>query len=322
MRSLMAKIERVAGSSASVLLIGETGTGKELIAHAIHEASPRANKPFETVDCDTLLPTLIASELFGHEKGAFTGADRAHVGAFERANGGTILLDEIGELPQALQVALLGVIERRSLRRVGGDRAIPIDVRVVSATHRDLRAEVNGGSFRQDLYYRLAVVLLPIPALRDRPGDIPLLVEHFLSEAGHDAPVEEVVPEAVMAALQQHRWPGNVRELRNFVEAALAMGETPELVDGSAPPANEQERAAPALPRAGSSEPRFPSTSLPDLTRVQYKHARQQVLNEFESFYLRQILARSAGNIARAARDSGLNRSHLTQMLKRHGITR
>src|SRR5688500_15812022 len=229
MRSLMARIQRAARTDVSVLLLGETGVGKEVIARAIHESSPRAAHPFEVVDCGALMPTLIASELFGHEKGAFTGADRQHVGAFERANGGTLFLDEIGELPPALQSALLGALERRSFRRVGGTASIAVDVRVVCATNRDLRNEVNAGRFRQDLYYRIAVILLRIPPLRERVGDIPLLVEHFLREIGHDGPVEEVVPESVMQTLKTHHWPGNVRELRNFVEAAIAMGEAPHL---------------------------------------------------------------------------------------------
>jgi DNA-binding NtrC family response regulator len=216
MRRLMAAIERAAKSDVSVLLLGETGTGKEVIAHAVHDASPRAKGPFETVDCGAMLPTLIASELFGHEKGAFTGADRQHAGAFERADGGTLFLDELGELPGSLQPALLGALERRSFRRIGGQKTISVDVRFICATHRDLRAEVNAGTFRQDLYYRIGVLLLRVPPLRERAGDIPLLIEQFLREEGFDGAPEEVFPRHVMDALTQHPWPGNVRELRNF----------------------------------------------------------------------------------------------------------
>jgi DNA-binding NtrC family response regulator len=212
--------------------VGESGTGKELFARAVHEHSKRADGPFVVVDCASLTPTLVASELFGHEKGAFTGADRRHQGAFERADGGTIFLDEIGELPEQLQPNLLGVLERRRFRRLGGRDEIEVDVRVVSATNRDLRAEVNAGTFRLDLYYRLAVVRFAVPSLRERPEDIPILIEHFLREAGETAPMGEVVPPAVMAGLQRHHWPGNVRELRNYVEATVAMGETPELEAG------------------------------------------------------------------------------------------
>ena len=214
MRGIMARLERAARTDVSVLLLGETGTGKEVMARMIHEESPRATRPFEVVDSGALMPTLIASELFGHEKGAFTGADRRHIGAFERAHGGTLFLDEIGELPPALQAGLLGAIERRAFRRVGGHEPISVDVRIISATNRELRGEVNAGRFRSDLYFRVAVVLVKIPALRDRTADIPVLVEHFLHEAGHDGPTIEVIPQAVMQSLEAHHWPGNVQSWR------------------------------------------------------------------------------------------------------------
>src|SRR5262245_19734728 len=196
MLPVLAQIERAAESDAPILLQGETGTGKEVMAAAIHSASPRSKAPFETVDCGSLLPTLIASELFGHEKGSFTGADRTHIGAFERANGGTLFLDEIGELPNALQPALLGALERRSFRRVGGQKPIAVDVRVVCATNRDLRAEVNAGRFRQDLFFRIAVVSLRIPPLRERAEDIEWLIEHFLRESGYEGDPKAIVPDA------------------------------------------------------------------------------------------------------------------------------
>ncbi len=229
MRRLMAHVARAAQSDAPVLVCGESGTGKELLAAALHDLGPRARGPFVTVDCGSLTPTLVASELFGHERGAFTGADRQHVSAFERADGGTLLLDEVGELPASLQTALLGVLERRRFRRLGGRADVAVDVRVVSATHRDLRAEVNAGTFRLDLYYRVAVVLLRIPPLRERAEDIPLLVEHFLRECGHDGPVEQLLSRSAMDGLASHHWPGNVRELRNLIEATVAMGEPPAL---------------------------------------------------------------------------------------------
>src|SRR5215470_14554505 len=232
MRRLLLSVERAAQSDAAVLLVGESGTGKEVIARALHDLGPRAKGPFVTVDCGALSPTLVASELFGHERGAFTGADRQHLGAFERAGGGTIFLDEIGELPAALQSNLLGVLERRRFRRLGGKQEISTDVRVVSATHRDLRAEVNSGTFRLDLYYRLAVVVMKVPPLRERADDVPLLVEHFLRECGHAGPVGELISPAAMHALMHHHWPGNVRELRNLIEATVAMGEAPPL-DGA-----------------------------------------------------------------------------------------
>ena len=314
MRRLMAQIARVARSDVSVLLLGETGVGKEVISAAVHRASLRAAQPFETVDCGALAPTLIASELFGHEKGAFTGAERRHIGAFERAHGGTIFLDEIGELPLALQATLLGALERRSFRRLGGDKPIAVDVRLVSATNRDLRAEVNAGKFREDLYYRTAVVRMEIPPLRERAEDIPLLVEHFLGQAGMSGAVSDVFPQEALDMMAEYRWPGNVRELRNFVEAAIAMGEVPEL-----------ERA-----RAGTSEPPvapsqqgsagFPSVPLSELVERTYKGARSLVLDEFERIYLTKLLERSSDNVSSAARMAEIHRTYLNEMLKRHGL--
>ncbi|MBI2376530.1 MAG: sigma 54-dependent Fis family transcriptional regulator [Deltaproteobacteria bacterium] len=310
MRVLMAKIRRASRTDVSVLLLGETGSGKEVIASAIHRASARASKPIEIVDCGALAPTLIASELFGHEKGAFTGADRKHVGAFERANGGTLFLDEIGELPQTLQQTLLGALERRSFRRVGGTTPISVDVRLVCATNRDLRAEVNAGAFREDLYYRIAVVRLEIPSLRERIEDIPLLVEHFLRQAGYDEPLDELVPPDVMAQMREYRWPGNVRELRNFVEAALAMGEAPGL---------DRERAD--SPVAAAPAPSgFPSVPIETLLKQKYKEARTLVSNEFEALYLAKLVERAGGNVSKAARDADIHRTYLIEMLKRHGI--
>ncbi|HYQ18263.1 MAG TPA: sigma 54-interacting transcriptional regulator, partial [Polyangiaceae bacterium] len=228
MLRLMAQVDRLARTNVAVLLVGESGTGKELVTRALHDRGLRAGKPLVTVDCGALAPSLIASELFGHEKGAFTGAERQHLGAFERANGGTLFLDELGELPSELQPQLLGALERQRFLRVGGKTEIAVDVRVVSATNRDLRAEVNAGRFRLDLYYRVAIVELRLPPLRERADDIPLLVAHFLREAGHAGRIEEVVPVEIMDALKFYRWPGNVRELRNWVEATLAMGESPK----------------------------------------------------------------------------------------------
>jgi DNA-binding NtrC family response regulator len=310
MLRLMAQIRRAAQSDVSVLLLGETGVGKEVAARAIHESSGRAEGPFETVDCGALAPTLIASELFGHEKGAFTSADRQYIGAFERAHGGTLFLDEIGELPSSLQTVLLGALERRSFRRVGGTQKIDVDVRVVSATNRDLKSEVNSGRFRQDLFYRIAVLKLAIPPLRDRGEDIPLLVEHFLREIGHDGSVEEIIPRSAMEAMKEHRWPGNVRELRNFVEAAIAMGEAP---------AFDPEDATPPRSEAASKS-EFPSVPFDRLLKLSYKDARSKVLDEFEALFLADLISRTKGNVSEAARESKIHRSYLIQMLKRHGL--
>jgi len=281
-----------------VLVIGESGTGKELVARGLHDLGRRAAGPFVAVDCAALSPALVASELFGHERGAFTGADRQHVGAFERAHGGTLFLDEIGELSAALQASLLGALERRRFRRVGGTADIAIDVRVASATHRDLRAEVNSGAFRLDLYYRLAVVTLALPPLRERPEDLELLVSHFLREAGHAGPLDAVFPPATMRALATHRWPGNVRELRNLVEAALAMGEPPPLDAAPPPGADPIER----------------------VLALGYRDARQRLLHEFEARYLAALFERADRNVSRAAREAGMDRSHLLELLQRHKL--
>jgi DNA-binding NtrC family response regulator len=305
LRRLMAQALRVAATGAPVLVIGESGTGKELLARALHEEGPRRAAPFETVDCGALVPALVASELFGHERGAFTSADRQHAGAFERAGDGTVFLDEIGELPAAVQAALLGALERKRFRRVGGKVDLPLGARVVSATHRDLRAEVNEGRFRLDLYYRLAVVTLRMPALRERPEDIPLLVEHFAREAGHAGAIEELVSPAAMQALAKHAWPGNVRELRNVVEATMALGEVPAL---------EVERG-----RAAGEE--APGDVIGEVLDRPYKRARDAVLHAFEARYLARLLEQSGGNVSRAARDGQMDRSHLIEMLRRHGLS-
>jgi DNA-binding NtrC family response regulator len=299
MRRLMSAVERAAQSEVSVLVVGESGTGKELIARALHDLGPRATKPFVAVDCGALSPSLVASELFGHERGAFTGAEQQHVGAFERANGGTLFLDEIGELPLALQANLLGALERRRLRRLGGRADIAIDVRVVSATNRDVRGDVNSGAFRLDLYYRLAVVTLRLPPLRERSEDIELLVEHFLREAGHDGPVDTLISPPTMRSLATHHWPGNVRELRNMIEATLAMGEPPPLE---------------------SVQPADPSDPFAPLLGQSYRAARLQLLTEFEGRYLAALLARCGGNVSRAAREAQMNRSHLIELLQRHHL--
>jgi len=284
-----------------VLLHGESGTGKELIARAIHERGPRHKKPFVTVDCGSLSPGLVASELFGHERGAFTGAERRHEGAFERANGGTVFLDEIGELSPSLQATLLGVLERRRFRRVGGSSELEVDVRVVSATHRDLRALVNAGQFRLDLYFRLAVVKLDVPALRLRSDDLELLIAHFLREAGSEASVESLFPKDTLASMRAYAWPGNVRELRNLVEATLAMGE------------------APPLDALQSADTPSSGAVLPGPEKL-YKDARAEVLQRFEHFYLSKLLELTKGNVSAAARHAKMDRSHLIELLQRHHL--
>lgn len=299
MRRAMAQLAKVAGTSASVLLIGESGTGKELAARALHDASARAAGPFEVVDCASLVPSLVASELFGHERGAFTGANRMHVGAFERAKGGTVFLDEVGELPAAIQASLLGVLERRRVRRVGARDEVAVDVRVVSATHRDLRADVNSSLFRLDLYYRLAVVVVELPPLRERREDLRMLVEHFMCAAGEDGLIESRLPAGFLDALARHDFPGNVRELRNFVEAALATGETP--VDVGVTLA------------AGADV-------IEAVLHDSYRVARDTVLRRFEVRYLASLLERCDGNLSQAARVAAMDRSHLTELVGKHRL--
>jgi DNA-binding NtrC family response regulator len=302
-RQLFSTLERVAKSRVNVLLVGESGTGKELAARAIHELSDQS-RPYATVDCAAVVPSLFPSELFGHERGAFTGADRRYEGAFSRANGGTIFLDEIGELSLELQSALLGVVERRRFRPVGGRDELPVDVRIISATNRDLRSEVNAGRFRLDLFYRLAVVQVRMPPLRERREDIPLLVEHFLREAGHTGPPEDIFDAPAMARLLDHDWPGNLRELRNLVEATLVVGSGA----GVTPRENESAVSGP------------PAATAPALFEKSYKEARRTVLDQFERDYLQALLARTAGNVRQAARDAQMDRSYLIELLKRHEL--
>ncbi len=302
MRRVMAWVKRAVRSDVPVLLVGESGTGKELVARALHDHGQRAEHPFVTVDCGALAPTLVASELFGHERGAFTGAERQRIGAFEHAHGGTLFLDEIGELPRELQPTLLGALERRSFRRVGGQVEVPVDLRVVAATNRDLRAEVNSGEFRLDLYYRLAVLRLELPSLRERPEDLPLLIRHFLAERGFDEPPSAFFSEAELAELARHHWPGNVRELRNMIDATLALGQ-----------------AAPVDPmRPSQSETRAGFD--PRTLVLPYKQARKHALADFERVYLEQLLSRSGDNVSQAARDAGLDRSYLFSLLRRSGL--
>lgn len=302
MRALMAKASRVAASDVPVLLLGESGTGKELIARGLHDASPRASEPFVTVDCGAVTSALFTSELFGHERGAFTGAERQHIGAFERARGGTLFLDEMGELPLELQSALLGALERKRIRRVGGRDEVEVDVRLVSATHRDLRAQVNAGTFRLDLFYRVAVVTLSVPPLRERSEDIPALVEHFLREAGHGGPVRDVFSPEAMKQLFAHHWPGNVRELRNFVLGTLALGE-PASLEPTRPDDGDPARD----PFAG-------------VLGLSYREAKRLVMDDFERRYVEHLLDKSGGNVRQAARDGQMDRSYLMELVKRHRL--
>jgi DNA-binding NtrC family response regulator len=301
-RRLAHQIRNLAPSTVTVLLRGETGTGKEVAARALHDLSMRSRRPFVVVDCGSVPAMLIESELFGHERGAFTGADRKRAGAFERANGGTVFLDEIGELPLSVQPALLAPLERRRFRRVGGDSEIEVDVRVVAATHRDLRSSVNGGTFRADLYYRLAVAKLELPPLRERTEDIAPLIRHFVREITGAADLGPF-DDATIAELTRHPWSGNVRELRNVVEAAIAFGEV--RVDGVSQP-----------PTVGVSDAKNAfSDELPS-----YRDARAVALDTFERSYFRSLVARCGKNASLAARVAKMDRTHLAGLLRKHGL--
>jgi formate hydrogenlyase transcriptional activator len=226
LRKVLRRVSKVASSDSTALILGETGTGKELIARAIHKRSKRADRAFIGVNCAAIPPSLIASELFGHEKGAFTGATQRRLGRFESANGGTIFLDEIGDLPGDIQIALLRVLQEREFERVGGSNAIPVDVRVLAATHRDLSVLVAEGQFREDLLYRLNVVPIEVPPLRERVADIPLLVEYFIERFGKRAGKRfNTIDKKSLKAFQSYVWPGNVRELQNVIERAVILSE-------------------------------------------------------------------------------------------------
>jgi transcriptional regulator with PAS, ATPase and Fis domain len=298
----MALLSRAATNELTVLLQGETGCGKDAAAESIHRESARKDGRFVVIDCASIPAQLMESELFGHEKGAFTGADRARIGAFEAANGGTLLLDEIGELPLDLQPKLLRVLENRQITRVGSHSPLKVDVRVIAATNRDLKAEVNARRFRSDLYYRLAVLEILMPPLRARPEDLPLLVEEILRRIavtkGEGA--TQLRSPAVIAELQRHAWPGNVRELRNYVERAIAFDEPPPL-DPIGPPS------------AASHDIDV------DATRP-IREQRDMVVARFERAYLERLLAAHDDNVSAAARTAGVDRIHLYRLLWKAGL--
>jgi DNA-binding NtrC family response regulator len=312
MREVFTVLERVAHTDLTVLITGETGTGKELASAAIHARSKRKRHPFVVFDCASVPPNLVESELFGHERGAFTGAVAPRAGLFEQADGGTIFIDELGELPLHIQPALLRVLEQREIRRVGGRQVRSVDVRVVAATNRSLQEEIAHGRFREDLYYRLAVVETHLPPLRNRKEDFSLLIAHLLDTAPMEHEVTGVDP-AVLRIFESWHWPGNVRELRNTLLRAIPFCDGPRITLQTIPDAL----------RAG--KPREPelqekhqvSIEVPGAD-IAFKQAKERMTHSFERHYLEDLLERADGNLSRAARLAGVDRKTVFRMMKRH----
>ncbi|ENF84958.1 AAA domain family protein [Escherichia coli P0305260.12] len=295
MQHLLSEIALVAPSEATVLIHGDSGTGKELVARAIHASSARSEKPLVTLNCAALNESLLESELFGHEKGAFTGADKRREGRFVEADGGTLFLDEIGDMPAPLQVKLLRVLQERKVRPLGSNRDIDIDVRIISATHRDLPKAMARGEFREDLYYRLNVVSLKIPALAERTEDIPLLANHLLRQAAErHKPFVRAFSTDAMKRLMTASWPGNVRQLVNVIEQCVALTSSPVISDALVEQALEGE-----------------NTALPTFVEAR---------NQFELNYLRKLLQITKGNVTHAARMAGRNRTEFYKLLSRHEL--
>ncbi len=310
MRKLFDLIEQVGPLGSTVLVLGETGTGKELVAQALHAASNRRQGPFVGLNCAVLNDSLLESELFGHERGAFTGAERRKIGRFEQANGGTLLLDEVGDISAAMQSKLLRVLQSGSFERVGGTESIRVDVRIVAATHRRLEDEVSAARFRKDLYYRLNVIRLELPPLRDRKEDIPFLATHFLQRyrSAASTPVKEFEPDA-MQALLHHDWPGNVRELENAIKSAIALAAGSVIRLENLP-----EGLAPRLSRRNSGSLINIDQRLPELTDT--------LIGQVEREYFLRLLTEYHGNVARCSRHSGLSRRSVAQKLQKYGLDR
>ncbi|MCK5795646.1 MAG: sigma 54-interacting transcriptional regulator [Deltaproteobacteria bacterium] len=311
MREIYGIIEKIATTGTTVVIEGETGTGKELVAQTIHNESHRKSKPMMVFDCGAVPENLIESELFGHEKGSFTGAVMSRRGLFEAADGGTIFLDEIGELSLELQPKLLRALEQRTIRRVGSNRSIKIDVRVIAATHRTLAAEVRAERFRQDLFYRLSVVRIALPPLRDRHGDIPLLVHHLLKHGSfnHSTKGAQRVDDIDNEALERliaHPWPGNVRELVNVIEYAVSFS-------------HERVIRVTDLPETLRPAKNSPNVSTAS-DEATFKDAKERWVSSFERDYLIACLKKNNGNISHAARDADIDRKYFRKLMRKYGI--
>jgi transcriptional regulator with GAF, ATPase, and Fis domain len=296
MRQMFGVLERVAPTDSTVVLLGETGTGKEVLAEAIHQASKRKDKKLVVFDCGAVTPSLVESELFGHVKGSFTGAVADRLGAFAEADGGSLFLDEIGELPLDLQPKLLRALESGTVKRLGEDRPRRVDVRIIAATHRDLEAEVEQKRFRGDLYFRLAVVQVRVPPLRERIEDLPLLAHHFVRAMGRG---DYQLSPALLERLAAYHWPGNVRELRNVIERALAGGDVE------------------ALPDSKLRGARGPAQAITDLP---FKEAKEKLVESFTKDYLSALLKQCEGNISQAARTAGINRNYVQRLCVKYGL--
>ena len=302
MRQVFAMLERAAPSESNILLEGESGTGKDLAAEAVHMASPRRDKPLLVVDCAAMKAALVESELFGHCKGAFTGAEQERAGTFEAAKGGTVFLDEIGELEPGLQLTLLRVLEKREVKRLGENRHRPVDVRVIAATNRDLAKDVESGRFREDLFYRISVLRLRMPSLREHREDIGLLARAMVQKMAPDRDPLEVVHDQVLAMFLNHDWPGNVRELRNVVERLLLFPDRPQ--------------AALAAKHSDGLKLDLDVLGLP------FAEAREQVVGSFERAYLAAGLDAAGGVVARAAEAAGMPRQSFYRLIKKHGLVK
>ncbi len=320
-----ALIEHFANSSSATLITGESGTGKELVARALHAGGPRKDRPFIAVNCGAIAESLIESELFGHERGAFTGAHARHAGLFDAADGGVLFLDEIGDMPPQTQVRLLRVLQEGEVRPVGATQNHTVDVRVIAATNVDFKRALRDGKFREDLYYRLSPLRIDLPALRDRLEDIPVIARRLLERHGRRTGRDGVAfSEAAMQALTAYPWPGNVRELSNAIEFALTLtsGDVigPEALPSYVPA--KREAAAPARPEGDAGVPSVGLGALgasvsPDVT---YSQARADVLRDFDRAYLEELMRATDGNLSAAARRSGIDRSNLRRMLRQLGL--
>jgi DNA-binding NtrC family response regulator len=308
MRRVFSVLEKVAGTPLSVLIVGETGTGKELVAKALHEASERKGAPFVVVDCGSIPPTLAESILFGHEKGAFTGASERRKGALAEADGGTLFLDELGELPPELQPKLLRALSEKQVKRVGGNAFDPIDVRVLAATRRDLTAEMNAGRFRSDLFFRIAQVRVELPPLRERLSDLQPLVEEVCKRVGRPEHVQTVLT-WIEQRMASHDWPGNVRELMNVASVAATLADEPGAIDDVLTLARDE--AGVEQPRTGSSGGE-PSGSFGD--------EKRSAIATFEKDYFTGLARRCKGNVSEMARQSGMERHHVRAYLRKYGI--